>query len=63
METTDKVRLSLEFPKDLHHKLKVKAVTEGTTMSALILQFARDYVNAPADRTTDQNEPYRTGGE
>jgi hypothetical protein len=57
----EKIRVGLEMDKELHRQLKVKTAQEGTTMSAILIECAQQYVNAPPDRTTETREDYKPG--
>jgi hypothetical protein len=63
MEKEPVVRLVVELPKSLHHQFKVKTVTEGTTMSSVLVNCTKAYIETPADKTTEGKAEYRTGGE
>ena len=43
-EDVPRSRINLLLPADLHRQFKVKAVTEGVTMTSLLEAFIRDYV-------------------
>lgn len=60
---TDKIRVGLEMEKDLHRQLKVKTAQEGTTMSKVLIDCARAYINSPPDRTSEEKATYQTGKE
>ena len=45
-EDVPRSRINLLLPADLHRQFKVKAVTEGVTMTSLLEAFIRDYVGA-----------------
>ena len=57
----DKVRLVVELDKETHRKLKVKTATEGTSMSAILVKCAKEYIGIPPDRTTEDRETYDAG--
>lgn len=44
-EDVPRSRINLLLPADLHRQFKVKAVTEGVTMTSLLEAFIRDYVS------------------
>ena len=38
------VRVTFEFPQELHRKMKAKAGAEGLTLKSVMLSFARQWV-------------------
>lgn len=59
---TGTVRLVVELPTDLHHKFKVKATIEGSSMKAVLVDCVKRYTGEEQpDRTTEDREDYKPG--
>lgn len=56
----DTVRLVVELPADLHHKFKVKATVEGSSMKSVLMDCVKSYVGEQPDKTTEEKAEYKT---
>jgi hypothetical protein len=64
MNNKDTVRLSMEIPKDVHHRFKVAATVNGTSMHSVVMECVQKYLarqETPPDRTTETREDYKPG--
>lgn len=52
MEKEQTVRLVVELPKELHHRFKVKATMDGTTMRSVLMKCAESYANKASEDAT-----------